>query len=122
MTFLVHGVLGAGVCSLPFRWSRPWIRWAATAFGAVGGLAPDVADWIAAVVFGAPRWVLYSRMHSGDLVPYFIWHPSYALHLWLDSFIHIYPNYNWWGDFYWLEIGAWLLGAAFLWAAFGRKE
>ena len=21
---LAHGILGAGLCSLPFRWSRPW--------------------------------------------------------------------------------------------------
>lgn len=121
MTFAAHGVIGAGICAIPFVRCKPWIKWSAAAFGFLGGIAPDAADFIA-WVFGAERWVLYSRMHSGDLVQYFIYHPAYALHLVLDSIIHRVPAYDWWADYYWIEIGCWVFGAALLWEVFRHRD
>lgn len=122
MTFVAHGIAGAGLCALPFVKARPWLKWTAAIFGFLGGIAPDAADWIAATLFGATRWTLYTRMHSGDLAEVFIYHPAYCLHLAVDSVIHRFPGYNWWPEYWWLEIALWLLGAGWLWLVFSTKR
>lgn len=114
MTFAAHGLIGAAFCSLPSYGGRRWMRIASTALGLLGGIAPDAADWIAATALGAQRWVLYERMHTGDLVQAFSWHPAYNLHLWMDRFIHVEPAYDWWADYWWMEIGCWAVGLAAL--------
>jgi len=126
MTFLAHGVLGAGFCALPWRWMpKIWRKQAvliASIFGFIGGIWPDIFDWVAATFFGATRWEYYTRMHTGDLVNTFYWHPAYAIHLYLDSFIHIKPGYNWWPDFWYLEIGSWVVGIFLLWFSFKERK
>lgn len=78
-------------------------------------------DWVAAVLGLAPRWELYSRMHTGDLVPYFIWHLGYFLHLAVDHTIHKWPGYDWWNQYYMGEVLLWVIGLGLLWIVF-RKE
>lgn len=123
MTFMAHGIAGAGLCALPFVGARRWLKWSAAIFGFLGGIAPDAADWIAATFFGATRWVLYTRMHSGDLSEIFIFHPGYCLHLFVDSFIHDpnNPGWNWWPEMWGWELALWLVGIGWLWLVFGRR-
>jgi len=118
MTFPAHGVFGAGVTALPFALFSDEVKIVAASFGFLSGIAPDVTDWIAAKVFHGARWQLYTRMHSGDLVKYFRWMPAYYFHLEFDKIIHLYPGYNWWPRYWYLEIGLWFVGAGFLWLAF----
>ena len=122
MTFAAHGILGAGVCMLPWKWCpqppRTTALIASGVFGFLGGIWPDAFDWAAAAFFGAVRWEWYTRMHAGDLSTGILsYHPAFALHLWVDSFIHdpARPGYDWWQDFWWLEILCWILGAALIW-------
>lgn len=114
MTFLGHGIFGAGVTALPFACASDEVKIVALSLGFFGGIAPDAADWIAATFFGADRWVLYGRMHVGDLVKYFKWFPAYYFHLEFDKIIHIYPGYNWWPRYWYLEIGLWFVGAGLI--------
>ena len=126
MTFIAHGIIGAGICALPFRWCKDWWKYKASLIGAVfgflGGICPDAFDWIAATFFNVPRWEYYRRMHDGDLANLLIWHPAYALHLYLDSFIHIKLGYDWWSDFWYLEIGCWIMGIFLIWFSFKERK
>ena len=98
-----------------------WIRVTAAVFGALGGMAPDAVDWVAALLGLAPRWELHSRMHTGDLVPYFIWHPGYFLHLAVDHTIHKWPGYDWWNEYWGGEIMLWVVGLGMLYFVFHKR-
>ena len=121
MTFLAHGIAGAGICSFMFWRSPKWLKWTVAIQGALFGMAPDVVDWIAHVFWGTPRWSIYSWMHNDP--GWFIYHPAYCLHLVVDAVIHDpnNPGYNWWPDYFWLEILLWVFGIGLLWLTFRKR-
>jgi hypothetical protein len=106
MTFMAHGLLGAGLCALPFRWSRPLLRCGATIAGAIGGIGPDIGT-----LFGVKE-----QLH--EMVCLSI-HPAYGLHLWLDSYAHQYAD--WWEMYWYLEVLCWIVGGLSLWVAWGKQ-
>ena len=111
-------MIGSGICALPFSYCKPWIRWAAAGFGFLGGIAPDAISWLGGL-FGGDEFAIKEVTHNGALAEVFIYHPAYALHLFLDSIVHPIPD--WWSTYGWLEILCWVIGALMLWEVFRRK-
>ena len=121
MTFAAHGALGAGVtlAILSPLHPDPVVNWTAGFLGFVAGSLPDTADWFAATFLNKPRWVLYSRMHHGDLtwIAYFC--APYGLHIWLDTYIHdpLRPGWNWFGERWYMEVLMWIVSGLLFWIA-----
>jgi len=136
VTFSAHAVAGAGLHSLLYMainlavflhrgtgfWLNRSVWWVSALSGLIVGAAPDVVDWIASVLGLADRWVIYGLMHHGWLSDWLVYIPAYGLHLWIDSMIHLYPGYNWFADFWPLEVGLWCFGLSALYMTYVSRE
>ena len=123
-TFIAHGLIGAASVAVPARLLRApaWLTRILAGLGFILGSAPDTFDWIAAAVFHAQRWVLYGQFHDGIYTKLCAFVYPCGLHLLADTPFHSKPNYDWWADLWWLEVGMLLLGGgAVLWACTRRK-
>lgn len=120
MTFAAHGALGAGLtcAAISPLGPDPAGFWIFGVLGFIMGSLPDTADWFTATFLGAQRWVLYGRMHHGDLTWKFFWCPPFLLHVWADSFIHNVPGGNWWPRYAWTEFAMWGASGLLFWIAF----
>lgn len=124
MTFLAHSALGMGVLMGLVRWINPLTQkttlWAWGAIGLVLGGLPDTLDWVLAQFHVIGRWSLYGWFHHD----YPLWlafvFPT-SLHILTDTWIHLFPGYNWWPEYWYLEVGMWLLAGVLIALAL-RKE
>lgn len=118
MTFMAHSLVGAVSLAAPYYllrnqiakkdWRLGDFNWS-TGIGATLGSLPDTLDWLLALLGLAQRWEVYMWFHAGPGTLLTGWMPPIFMHLWLDSYIHTRPNYNWWPDFWWLEIACWIV-------------
>ena len=115
ITFVAHSLLGAGVTGLvtkvAFGDPTPGI-----VVGAVLGGLPDTLDWLLATLGLTERWSIYVVMHHPK--PWLWWIElilfPIGLHCWLDTFVHKVPGGNWWGEYWWAEIGMWIVGGVLI--------
>jgi|GEM_PF-2795491 hypothetical protein len=123
-TFVTHGLVGAASLAVPVRLlgGKPWLVRTAAALGFVLGSAPDTFDWVAATIFNADRWVLYSQFHDGIYTTVCAIVYPCGLHLLADKPFHRIPGYDWWNDLWWLEIGLGLCGLALTWWAVRKRS
>lgn len=116
MTFVAHAALGAGILGMfsrLFGRPRPWVRNVLVVFGAVLGMLPDALDAVLALLGLIERWSLYDVFHH-HCPDWLLALPPVWLHLGTDRLIHLFPGYNWWPDFWYLEIGMWLVAFVLL--------
>lgn len=127
MTIIAHGLTGGASFVLPWclccnrfrRYTegivdlRGWF-WSLAAAGFVLGSLPDTLDWTLATLGWVDRWAVYGMFHTGTLGICTAWIPPIGLHFALDVWIHSPPGYNWWSDFWWLEVLAWVVSAVIL--------
>lgn len=116
MTFTSHGVIGAGVRAASGKalgFSDETCVWLAL-LGALEGMAPDAIDWLAWFIFGADRWKLYGRMHTGNLrwLGLVFW--GFGAHLLWDIPFHKASGDEWWPRLWWLEVFGLAFGLALL--------
>jgi hypothetical protein len=121
-TFIAHGLVGAAALTgitvvadktLPnyLRSDRNGRLFVAI-LGFIEGTLPDTVDWIAATIFGYPRWILYIWWH--DKMPWWLdilVFPAY-LHVEMDKWFHRIPGADWWYTnpcLRYVEIGMWVI-------------
>jgi hypothetical protein len=85
--------------------------------GFVLGTAPDTVDWLSAMIGLSERWSVYGWFH-GKKRWYVMILPPVWLHIGMDTIIHTTPGYNWWPEFWYLEVEMWLVSALVLWNVF----
>jgi hypothetical protein len=97
------------------------VMWWISALGALLGSLPDTLDWLLAVLGFVPRWEVYSWFHHSiptwaEIVVFPV-----GLHVWSDRLVHLYPGYAWWPDFWYMEIGMWIVSGIVLSIAWRKK-
>jgi hypothetical protein len=115
VTFLAHSAFGAGVTGLVTKIAFGDPTPGVIVGGILGGL-PDTLDWVLWKLGKIERWSVYSVMHHPPLwllILSIIFCPI-GIHIYLDTFIHKEPGYNWWPDYAWLEISLWIVGGTLI--------
>jgi hypothetical protein len=113
VTFASHSCFGAGVTGLVTKIAFGDPTPGVIAGGILGGL-PDTLDWVLWKLGKIKRWSLYDDFHHRMPLLLKILYFPVGLHVWLDTFVHLYPGYNWWPEYAWMEIGLWIVGGTLI--------
>jgi len=121
VTFPAHMIVGGSLCGTLLRTESLKTRVWAYISGAILGGLPDTLDWLLAFFGLTLRWSVYDWFHH--LVPWFIQLMLFpmGLHIQLDKIVHRFPGYNWWPEFWYLEVGMWLVGGLLTWFTFKEE-